>query len=551
MKQQTFDLFSSKEEINTELDLNIDTGDLSSVDSTLKIVPNQTAELEEVDLAEQFDTISFDEEFADIQEINIKKDAQIAPTNDDLETINDVSEKTETIEIDFNTFDGNDIEEVDEVPKTVKLNQGDFQTLDTTQFSIELGEMAVDEDNDEIEEIKIDVVPDENEVEEFGELKIMAIGAGGYGSNVISHVCETAPTSIHTIAIDTDSNALVNSKADETILIGEKLLRGNGSGSDQRKVIEAIHEKEGQIRELLKGYHIVFLTASLAGTTGYNVIAEIGRISKDMGILTIGFVMAPLRQQAKSEAIQQIYNELVNILDSTILVDAEIILNSYGNLSPNLVEEKVDNVLVDGIKGVYELATKTGLINLDYADICTAFRDRGAALLSIATGEGENNLVDAISKAINPKIIDNTILDNAEMAIIGVSAPRKTVTIKQASEASLLVSNMNKNKEKLVLFGWTIDDSLIDKVQATVIISSSGYQTIKDIQQKQQDFFGTDLDEFFNDINLGDDVINPLDLTNGDKITKPDKFSAFDSEPSFSFTEEKVKKDNDFPDFFE
>lgn len=566
MKQQTFDIFAdeqNREILETEVDLNLDTQDLMAIDKTLQIASNDTADLEEIDFDEQFATVNLNNEDdfninvainTPIVEEEIIKEEQAIEQTDSKDPI-EVSINDESIEIDTKVLDDLSASTQD------ILGSGDFETLDTSQFSVELGEMNVSSDDDVLE-INVEPEVDDHMTKDFGELQIMAIGAGGYGTNVISHVYNSTSDDIITVSIDTDANRLEDCKAHKKILIGERLLGGNGSGKDNRKVIEAIHEIEPQIRELLQGKHILFLTANLVGTTGCNVIAEVGRISREMGILTIGFVMAPLRQQASSSQIQEVYNELVDILDSTILVDSEIILSSYGNLLPNEVEEKVDNVLVDGIRGVYDLATRTGLINLDYADICTAFRDRGAALMSIAYGEGENNIVDAITKALNPTVIDSSILESAQMAIVGIKAPRKTVTIKQASEASLKVSNMNKNEDKLVLFGWTIDDSLMDKVQATVIISSSAYQTIHESSfSNTHDFLSDDLNEFLDSLmneSKNNDVISALDIDMpvsnvAHNDNTDDKFSGFDlNSAPFETTSNVVSSnDDEYPNFFD
>ena len=520
MKQQTFNLFDEeiKEEmIDNNFDINLDTEELSDIDQTLQIAANDTGELEEIDFDDQFETVNFN------TQINEDKESLEAMINSipALEpTVNQIAEsQEETIAVDKivdevvgqldteletaqtisfdKELDTQDLYDMaSQAPTSVtsdaiETTVSDFKTLDTVQFSQELGEVTiVDEEDHGVVEINIetdDFIDSFGENVNFGDLKLMVIGVGGCGCNVVNRMYDQTLNDVKLVAVDTDDGRLSQIKCDEKILVGAELLHGNGSGynasnpNSNTKVIESFRQEHDRFKQLIAGYHIVFIVGSLSGGTGQVGLLEIGRVAREEKVLSIGFTIAPYRDELSTEQLNTIFTQVTEQIDSTILVDTAAMAASKSGSTLKQANDDVDKALIDGIKGVYEIATRPGFINLDYADICTVFREKGSALMSIGTGRGENNIIDAVNNAIHSYVFEGDAIDQAEYAIIGISAPRQSVKIKKADQAAALVANLGSSEnDLLVIFGWIIDDSLDDEVRATVVLTSKEPQVIKD-----------------------------------------------------------------------
>lgn len=520
MKQQTFNLFDEeiKEEmIDNNFDINLDTEELSNIDQTLQIIANDTGELEEIDFDEQFETVNFNtpiNEDKESLEAMINSIPSLEPTVNHIvesqeETIavekivdevvgqlDTERESTQTISFD-KELDTQDLYDMaSQAPTSVtsdviETTVSDFKTLDTVQFSKELGEVTiVDEEDHGVVEINIetdDFIDSFGENVNFGDLKLMVIGVGGCGCNVVNRMYDQTLNDVKLVAVDTDDGRLSQIKCDEKILVGAELLHGNGSGynasnpNSNTKVIESFRQEHDRFKQLIAGYHIVFIVGSLSGGTGQVGLLEIGRVAREEKVLSIGFTIAPYRDELSTEQLNTIFTQVTEQIDSTILVDTAAMAASKSGSTLKQANDDVDKALIDGIKGVYEIATRPGFINLDYADICTVFREKGSALMSIGTGRGENNIIDAVNNAIHSYVFEGDAIDQSEYAIIGISAPRQSVKIKKADQAAALVANLGSSEnDLLVIFGWIIDDSLDDEVRATVVLTSKEPQVIKD-----------------------------------------------------------------------
>lgn len=520
MKQQTFNLFDEeiKEEmIDNNFDINLDTEELSNIDQTLQIIANDTGELEEIDFDEQFETVNFNtpiNEDKESLEAMINSIPSLEPTVNHIvesqeETIavekivdevvgqlDTERESTQTISFD-KELDTQDLYDMaSQAPTSVtsdviETTVSDFKTLDTVQFSKELGEVTiVDEEDHGVVEINIetdDFIDSFGENVNFGDLKLMVIGVGGCGCNVVNRMYDQTLNDVKLVAVDTDDGRLSHIKCDEKILVGAELLHGNGSGynasnpNSNTKVIESFRQEHDRFKQLIAGYHIVFIVGSLSGGTGQVGLLEIGRVAREEKVLSIGFTIAPYRDELSTEQLNTIFTQVTEQIDSTILVDTAAMAASKSGSTLKQANDDVDKALIDGIKGVYEIATRPGFINLDYADICTVFREKGSALMSIGTGRGENNIIDAVNNAIHSYVFEGDAIDQSEYAIIGISAPRQSVKIKKADQAAALVANLGSSEnDLLVIFGWIIDDSLDDEVRATVVLTSKEPQVIKD-----------------------------------------------------------------------
>lgn len=604
MKQQTFNLFDEEikdEMIDNNFEIDLDTEELSDIDQTLQIAANDTGELEEIDFDDQFETVNFNAQINDdkesIEEIINSIPSLELTVNDSLEsqeeTIvidnivdedvgeNDVEvDASQTISFD-KELDTQDLYDMaNQQPTTSVVTEttiGDFKTLDTVQFSQELGEVTIVDDEDHgVVEINIetdDFIDSFGENVNFGDLKLMVIGVGGCGCNVVNRMYDQTLNDVKLVAIDTDDGRLSQIKCDEKILVGAELLHGNGSGynasnpNSNTKVIESFRQEHDRFKQLIAGYHIVFIVGSLSGGTGQVGLLEIGRVAREEKVLSIGFTIAPYRDELSTEQLNSIFTQVTEQIDSTILVDTAAMAASKSGSTLKQANDDVDKALINGIKGIYEIATRPGFINLDYADICTVFREKGSALMSIGIGRGENNIIDAVNNAIHSYVFEGDAIDQAEYAIIGISAPRQSVKIKKADQAAALVANLGSSEnDLLVIFGWIIDDSLDDEVRATVVLTSKEPQVIKDhtmttvnndildiidnivdgvdfVSNKPSSSsmnFGFDEIALFTEQNKKDNLKIEEKKTNNKKVEKDDSVSVVSAEEPRA----------DYPDFF-
>ena len=569
MKQQTFNLFDEEikdEMIDNNFEIDLDTEELSDIDQTLQIAANDTGELEEIDFDDQFETVNFNAQINDdkesIEEIINSIPSLELTVNDSLEsqeeTIvidnivdedvgeNDVEvDASQTISFD-KELDTQDLYDMaNQQPTTSVVTEttiGDFKTLDTVQFSQELGEVTIVDDEDHgVVEINIetdDFIDSFGENVNFGDLKLMVIGVGGCGCNVVNRMYDQTLNDVKLVAIDTDDGRLSQIKCDEKILVGAELLHGNGSGynasnpNSNTKVIESFRQEHDRFKQLIAGYHIVFIVGSLSGGTGQVGLLEIGRVAREEKVLSIGFTIAPYRDELSTEQLNSIFTQVTEQIDSTILVDTAAMAASKSGSTLKQANDDVDKALINGIKGIYEIATRPGFINLDYADICTVFREKGSALMSIGIGRGENNIIDAVNNAIHSYVFEGDAIDQAEYAIIGISAPRQSVKIKKADQAAALVANLGSSEnDLLVIFGWIIDDSLDDEVRATVVLTSKEPQVIKDHTMTTVN----------NDIlDIIDNIVDGVDFVSNKPSSSSMNFGFDEIAP---FTEQN-KKDN-------
>lgn len=570
-KQTMFDIFEDEikdideASVEDKFDLELNNDELNQTESTLNMVDNVTGDLEEVSIDEQFDTLNLDNSVSNTQEVvNNVNNTQSVEVSSFSPSITQEMENTVIVENNgFNTQDTAfdisyisndeintaDLEEIAnqsfEQPSDVMLD-GNFTTIETTKFTQEVGEVTLVEDTtmDEIE-VKIDsedlvVTPPSD----FGNLRIAVIGIGGCGCNTINRMYKDITDDIKLISIDTDERRLENCDANEKILVGTELLHGNGSGNDVMKVRESFMHAERQIREQLDGVHMVCVTGSLAGGTGKVGMVEVGRLAKSLGILTLAFVVAPNRFEANEEDVNNYYNEIDNTVDSTILIESDREFSFGLTASPEEVQGQIDRLLVNGIRGIYELATEGGKVNLDFADIRTAFKDQGPAVMSVGWGEGENNIVDAVSDALDSNFLNKDALASSKTILFAISIAHQSVTIKAMQEATDIIYKCVKQEEfENLFFGMSYDDSLGDKVKVTVVVCG--------MERNEITYDIEDEDDFLSDILSDLQPITDSKPNSGTKESKKDIFddmaiSGFDSDIVIS-TEEKTSED--YPDF--
>ena len=317
--------------------------------------------------------------------------------------------------------------------------------------------------------------------------KIKVIGIGGGGNNAInSMINEDSIKGVDFIAINTDSQALLNSLAPIKVQIGEKLTKGLGAGGNPQIGQKAAEESKERIKELLSGTDMVFVTGGMGGGTCTGAAPIIAQIAKkELGILTIGVVTKPFtfegtrRMTHAEEGISQLRNNV----DTLIVIPNQKVMEIVSDKSTLLEAFKIaDSVLNKGTKAIADLITVPGLINLDFADIKSVMSNAGTALMGVGEAEGDSRSKKAVEEAINSPLVEVNI-EGARGVLINITGG-PDLTMAEIEEAAQTITE-NTSPDANVIFGATIDKELKGKIKISVIATgfdntkSHFYQSIK------------------------------------------------------------------------
>ena len=299
---------------------------------------------------------------------------------------------------------------------------------------------------------------------------IKVIGVGGGGSNAVNTMIKTRMEGVDFIAANTDLQALHASNASTKIQIGCQLTKGLGAGSNPEIGRNAALEDQNSLIEVLSGADMVFITAGLGGGTGTGGAPVVARLAKEMGALTVGVVTKPFSFEGKrrSRVAEEGMNELKKEVDTLITIPNEKLLAVAGKEMP-LVEtfKKADEVLLQAVKGISDLITVQGLINLDFADVRTVMHNMGMALMGTGVSSGEDRAVDAATKAVASPLLENVSIRGATGILINITGG-PNMTLHEVNEASKLIQE-EADEEANIIFGAVIDESMGEEVRVTVI----------------------------------------------------------------------------------
>lgn len=309
----------------------------------------------------------------------------------------------------------------------------------------------------------------EIEVDERPAASIKVVGCGGGGGNALNRMIECGVTGVDFIAVNTDVQALRTNRASTMIQIGEKLTKGLGAGAAPDIGKKAAEESREEISGALRGADLVFVTAGMGGGTGTGAAPIVAEIARDMGILTIAVVTKPFAFEGKTRMrkAESGIDELKQRVDTLVVIPNERLLQ----VCPKGTSFKgafnfADDVLRQGIQGISDLISQTGLINLDFADVKAVMESGGMAHLGIGTGKGEKAMADAAQNAISSPMLETSI-DGARAVLINVTCNSNCsiVDINDAVEMITAAADSEAN----IIFGASIDDELEDEVHITVI----------------------------------------------------------------------------------
>ncbi len=305
--------------------------------------------------------------------------------------------------------------------------------------------------------------------------RIKVIGAGGCGGNAVNHMINVGLRNVDFIAVNTDIQALQNNHAPLRLQIGDEITRGRGTGGNPEIGRKAALEDEERIREILSEAEMVFVTAGMGGGTGTGSAPVIARIARELGALTVGVVTKPFQFEGRRRMSQaeEGLRELKNAVDTLITIPNQRLL-SVASKNTSLREsfQKADDVLLQAVRGISELVTVHGLINLDFADVRSIMAEMGMAMMGAATASGENRAVEAATRAISSPLLEDVSIKGARGLLINVTGG-SDMALYEVNEAASLIQE-EAHEDANIIFGAVIDDAMSDEIRVTVIATGFG-----------------------------------------------------------------------------
>jgi len=305
---------------------------------------------------------------------------------------------------------------------------------------------------------------------ETKKTNIKVVGSGGAGNNTITRMMEVGIVGGETITVNTDAQDLLYSDADVKVLIGKEITGGLGAGGDPKVGMEAAKESKDDIKKVLEGADLVFITCGLGGGTGTGSSPIIAEVAKKVGALTIGVVTLPfaMEGQTRMKNAKEGLENLRKIVDTIIIIPNDKLLEIVPDVSLATAFKVADEILVNSVKGITELITKPGLINLDLADIRTVMSNGGLAMIGMGESDTENRAIEAVEKALTNPLLSLDI-DGADGALINVTGG-PDVTIREAQEIVEAVSSRLAPDAKII-WGAQIERDLKETLRTLLIVT--------------------------------------------------------------------------------
>jgi cell division protein FtsZ len=305
---------------------------------------------------------------------------------------------------------------------------------------------------------------------ETKKANIKVVGSGGAGNNTITRMMEVGIVGAESVAVNTDAQDLLYSDADVKVLIGKEITGGLGAGGDPKVGMEAAKESKDDIKKVLEGADLVFITCGLGGGTGTGSSPIIAEVAKKVGSLTIAVVTLPfaMEGQTRMKNAKEGLENLRKIVDTIIIIPNDKLLEIVPDVSLATAFKVADEILVNSVKGITELITKPGLINLDLADIRTVMSNGGLAMIGMGESDTENRAIEAVEKALTNPLLSLDI-DGADGALINVTGG-PDVTIREAQEIVEAVSSRLSPDAKII-WGAQIERDLKETVRILLIVT--------------------------------------------------------------------------------
>ncbi len=313
----------------------------------------------------------------------------------------------------------------------------------------------------------------DGEIENYAKLKV--VGVGGAGGNAINHMVDANLAGVEFISINTDAQALDTSKAGHRVQIGSRITKGLGAGANPEIGRRAIEEDRELVADALRGADLVFITAGMGGGTGTGASPVIAEIAKEQGALTVAVVTRPFDFEGRKRMARASngMDELKERVDTLIAIPNQRLL-AIVNKETKLTDafKMADDVLLQATRGISDLITIPGLVNLDFADIKTVMAEMGDALMGSGYAKGENKAQQAARNAIFSPLLEEISITGAKGVLVNITGG-KDLTLFEVNEAASVIFE-NAGADANIIFGAVIDQDLKDEIEITVIATGFG-----------------------------------------------------------------------------
>ncbi|HBS88996.1 MAG: cell division protein FtsZ [Bacteroidetes bacterium GWF2_38_335] len=317
---------------------------------------------------------------------------------------------------------------------------------------------------------------------------IKVIGVGGGGSNAVNHMFRQGIKDVNFVVCNTDAQALVISPVPIKIQLGSSLTEGRGAGNKPDQGRQAAIENIDEVKRVLaNNTKMVFITAGMGGGTGTGAAPVIAQVAREMNILTVGIVTIPFRFEGTRRINQALLGieELKENVDSLLVINNEKLREIYGDLKLTDAFAKADNVLTMAAKGIAEIITVHGYINVDFADVHTVMFNSGVSIMGAATASGENRAIIAIQEALTSPLLNNNDITGSRNILLNITSGTEEVTMDEIGEITDFVQNAAGSNADII-WGNGTDESLGDKISVTIIATGFGSGSIPELLARSE-----------------------------------------------------------------
>ncbi len=316
---------------------------------------------------------------------------------------------------------------------------------------------------------------------------IKIVGCGGAGGNTISRIMQVGIVGAETIVMNTDAQDLLYTDADMKILIGKEITGGLGAGSDPRIGEESAKESRNEIKKVLQGSDMVFVTCGLGGGTGTGSLPVVADMARKLGAMTVGIVTLPFTMEGRQRVLnaREGLDKLHPVVDTLIVIPNDKLLELVPDVSITTAFKAADEILVNAVKGISELVTRPGLVNLDFADVRAVMKNAGLAMVGIGESDSENRSIESVQRALSNPLLDIDI-NGANGALINISGGFD-MTIRECQEIVETVGS-KLNPDAKIIWGAQILKELSDTLRTMIIItgaSSPQVTPLKDVPKEK------------------------------------------------------------------
>ncbi len=312
---------------------------------------------------------------------------------------------------------------------------------------------------------------------------IKVIGVGGGGSNAVNYMYQQGIKDVNFVICNTDAQALEKSPVTIKLQLGAKMTQGLGAGNKPEIGRQAALESADQLVELLsKSTKMVFITAGMGGGTGTGAAPVIARAAKELGLLTVAIVTIPFQFEGAQRLKQAVdgIKELQEHVDSLLIISNEKLREIYGNLKLGQAFAKADNILATAAKGIAEMITVSGYINVDFADVQTVMTNSGVALMGSGIAEGENRALLATQMALSSPLLNNNDITGAKSVLLNITYGTDEISMDEVGQITDYISS-SLSRDALVIWGAGMDENLGNQVNVTIIATGFNANSIPEL----------------------------------------------------------------------